>query len=75
LDVSLFRDFKLTERFKLQIRAEMFGATNTPHYANPGTDPTNPSTFGVITSTFNTTGRGTGSGGERWTWVAAKVIF
>jgi hypothetical protein len=75
LDASLFRDFNLTEHVKLQIRAEMFGATNTPHYNNPGTDPTVASTFGVITSTWSTAGRGTGSGGERWTWVAAKLIF
>jgi hypothetical protein len=75
LDASLFRDFKLTEHVKLQIRAEMFGATNTPHYNNPGTDITVPSTFGVITSTFSTAGRGTGSGGERWTWFGAKVTF
>jgi hypothetical protein len=75
LDASLFRDFKLTEALKLEFRAEMFGATNTPHYQNPGTDPTNASTFGVITSTFSTAGRGTGSGGERWTWFALKLIF
>jgi len=37
LDASLFRDFRLTERFHLQFRAEMFGATNTPQFGNPGT--------------------------------------
>jgi hypothetical protein len=65
----------LTERVKLQIRAEMFGATNTPHYGNPGVDVTNTATFGVITGTLNTAGRGSGTGGERQTWVAAKVTF
>ena len=75
LDASLFRDFRLTEHVKLQIQADMFSATNTPHYNNPGTDPTVASTFGVITSTWSTAGRGTGGGGERWTWFAAKVIF
>jgi hypothetical protein len=75
LDASIFRDFKLTERLKLQFRAEMFGATNTPHYGNPGTDVTNTSTFGVITSTLNLAGRGSGTGGERQVWFAAKLMF
>jgi hypothetical protein len=75
LDASIFRNFRITERVNLQIRAEMFGVTNTPHYNNPGIDPTVPSTFGVITSTLNTAGRGTGTGGERQTWFAARVSF
>jgi hypothetical protein len=53
----------------------MFGVTNTPHYNLPGLDPTNPSTFGVITSTLNLAGRGTGTGGERQTWFAGRVTF
>ena len=36
LDLSLFREFKLTERLKLQFRAECFNFTNTPHFSNPG---------------------------------------
>jgi hypothetical protein len=75
LDGSVFRDFKLSERLKLQIRAEMFGLTNTPHYNNPGTDVTNTATFGVITSTLNLAGRGSGTGGERQTWFSARVTF
>jgi hypothetical protein len=76
LDASLFRDFRLTERFKLQIRAECFSLTNTPHFANPGTTWTSGSTtFGVITSTFNQSNQMAGSGGERWLWLSGKVIF
>jgi len=74
-DASVFRDFKVTERVKFQIRAEMFGLTNTPHYANPGLDVTQPATFGVITSTLNAAGRGTGTGGERQTWFSGRVMF
>ena len=36
LDGSVFRDFRMTERFGLQFRAEMFGVTNTPQFNNPG---------------------------------------
>jgi hypothetical protein len=35
LDLNIFRDFKLTERFKLQIRGEAFNISNSPHFANP----------------------------------------
>jgi len=76
LDGSIFRDFRLTERFKIQIRAECFSLTNTPHFGNPGTTWTSGSTsFGVITSTFNQSNQLAGSGGERWLWLSAKVMF
>jgi len=75
LDASIFRDFSITEGVKLQFKVEMFGATNTPHFANPGTNPASPETFGVITNTLNLAGRGTGTGGERQVWFAAKVTF
>ena len=35
LSFSLFRDFPLTERLRLQFRAESFNFTNTPHFNNP----------------------------------------
>ena len=76
LDASIFRDFRLTERFKLQIRAECFGLTNAPHFSNPGTGwSANSTSFGVITSTFNQSGQAAGSGGERWLWLSGKIIF
>jgi hypothetical protein len=34
-DFGVFRDFRLTERFHLQFRAESFNFTNTPHYDVP----------------------------------------
>lgn len=35
LDASVFRDFSVTERIKIQLRVEALNATNTPHFANP----------------------------------------
>ncbi len=35
LDLGLFRRFDVSERMKLEFRAEAFNATNTPHFSNP----------------------------------------
>jgi hypothetical protein len=35
LDMSVFRDFKVMERFTIQFRAEALNLTNTPHFSNP----------------------------------------
>jgi carboxypeptidase family protein len=35
MNLSVLRDFKLTERYTLEVRADAFGFTNTPHFANP----------------------------------------
>jgi hypothetical protein len=40
-DMGLFRQFSVTEKVKLQFRAEAFNATNTPHFNNPGTNVSN----------------------------------
>jgi hypothetical protein len=34
-NLSVLRDFKIKERVTLQVRADAFGLTNTPHFANP----------------------------------------
>jgi hypothetical protein len=41
LDLSLFRSFTVTERVKLQFRAEAFNLSNTPHFGNPGSNVSN----------------------------------
>ncbi|MBZ2185184.1 MAG: TonB-dependent receptor [Bryobacter sp.] len=41
IDVGLFREFTITERIRLQFRAEAFNFTNTPHFGNPGTNVSN----------------------------------
>jgi hypothetical protein len=41
LDLSLFRAFKISDRWSAQFRAEALNATNTPHFSNPGTNVSN----------------------------------
>ena len=52
LDLSLFKTFSLTETLRLQCRAEMFNATNTPVFGNPNTS-FGAANFGVITGQAN----------------------
>jgi Carboxypeptidase regulatory-like domain/TonB dependent receptor-like, beta-barrel len=70
LDLSLFRTFKLTERFKLKVRAETLNFSNTPHWSNPGTSCTIVNGvcgggFGQITSAY----------GQRIFQLGAEVDF
>lgn len=51
-DLSLFKDFAPVERLRLQFRAEMLNAFNTPRFGGPNTSVTS-SSFGVITSQAN----------------------
>jgi carboxypeptidase family protein len=72
-NLSLARQFKLTERFALQLRADAINFTNTPHFANPTAnncpgDPTgvkNPTACntGTPTSTFGAVTGGLQPGG------------
>jgi hypothetical protein len=54
LDQAVFKDFKLTERISSQFRLEVFDLPNHGFLANPGTDPTNTATFGIITAKGST---------------------
>ncbi len=49
-DCSIFKDFKIQERYTLQARFEAYNLTNTPNFANPGAT-LGTSTLGVISST------------------------
>jgi hypothetical protein len=52
LDFSLFKEFKTTERTRLELRAEFFNITNHPNFSQPSyTNYKSTSTFGEITST------------------------
>jgi hypothetical protein len=41
LNTSLFRTMSLTERVKMEFKAEAFNFTNTPHFNNPSTNVSN----------------------------------
>jgi hypothetical protein len=59
MDLSLRRNFAITERLELQFRAEAYNIFNHPNFAAPIADLTNP-LFGVSQSNY---GAGLGSGG------------
>jgi hypothetical protein len=65
VDLSLFKHFTITERAKLELRAESFNAFNTPVFAGPNTTVSS-SSFGVITSQLNA---------PRQMQVALKILF
>lgn len=67
LDFSVFKDFVLTERFRVQFRAESFNLTNTPQFSTPDNNLSDGSNFGRITSTLN--------GSERHIQFALRVQF
>jgi hypothetical protein len=66
VDFSLFKDFAITERYRLQARLESFNTLNTPHFSNPGGNLTDATYYGVITNT---------DGNPRDIQLAAKFIF
>jgi hypothetical protein len=76
LDGSIFRNFRMTEKYGLQIRMEMFGVTNTPQFGNPG------ATVSSMTLNADGTVRAlngyteiTSASGERQIRFAAKLTF
>jgi hypothetical protein len=68
IDLSLFKDFRLTERYKIQFRAESFNLSNTPQFDsfNMGITQGNDD-FGQI--------HGTLPGTERHTQFALRLMF
>ena len=76
-DLSLFKQFRLTERYQLQFRAEFFNAFNHPNFANPSANINFPGSFGKVSNTLSPI-LGTGSGGPgdpREIQLALKLYF
>ncbi len=77
VDLSLFKQFKFTERWQLQFRAEFFNAFNHPNFSNPSADVSSPGSFGKVSNTIAPI-LGTDSGGPgdpREIQVALKLYF
>lgn len=74
MNLSLFKDFAIKERWKFQLRCDTFNFTNTPEFGNPGTDITS-STFGHVTGTLGSGTGVNGTGGGRAVQLAATLSF
>jgi outer membrane receptor protein involved in Fe transport len=81
MDFSLFKQFSLSERFRMEFRSEFFNLTNHPNFSNPGfgingvpaapgaLDYTNSTNFGKINSTRD------GQNDQREIQFALKLYF
>jgi len=66
MDFSLFKDFRFTERFRMQFRAESFNIGNTPVYSQPDNNFQD-NNFGKVT--------GTAAGSERHVQFSLRLQF
>ena len=78
IDLSAFKTFQFTERFKVELRAESFDLTNTPAFSNPNNTccSSNNASFGMIQGTVNS-GSGVNGIGQfgRAIQLAGKLTF
>ncbi|MEG9437444.1 TonB-dependent receptor [Edaphobacter sp. HDX4] len=65
-DVSMFKTLPITERFKTELRAEVFNVTNTPQFTNPDGNVTD-GNFGRVTATRQAS--------ERQMQMAIRILF
>jgi len=75
-DLSVFKQFKFSERYSMQFRAEFFNAFNHPNFANPSSN-INSSNFGKVTNTISPIlGADSGGPGDpREIQLALKLFF
>jgi hypothetical protein len=76
-DLSLFKQFRFTDRYQLQFRTEFFNAFNHPNFANPSANIGSPGSFGKVNNTLAPI-LGTDSGGPgdpREIQFALKLYF
>jgi hypothetical protein len=76
-DLSLFKEFQLTESKRLEFRTEFFNALNHPNFADPDSDIALPGSFGKVYDTLSPV-LGTNSGGPgdpREIQFALKLYF
>jgi len=75
INASVFRTFKVTERFNLQFRAEALGLTNTPQFSNPSATVSNASFSNGVVTNLNGYDTITSSSGDRQLRFALKLFF
>ncbi|MDR3675771.1 MAG: carboxypeptidase regulatory-like domain-containing protein [Acidobacteriota bacterium] len=75
LNASLVRDFKLTERLKLQFRSEAYSLTNTPQFGNPGATVSSATFTNGVVSNYNGYDIISSAGGNRQLRFALKLVF
>jgi hypothetical protein len=83
VDLGLFREFRVNERWRVQFRAESFNFTNTPHFGLPGRNVSNLQlnsdgsvrSLGGFTEVTSTTGIGREGIDERVFRLALRVSF
>ena len=77
LDFSVIKDFKLGERFRLQLRGEFFNILNHPNFADPDHDLSDGPTLGLaqFTPDIAASNPVIGSGGSRHIQIGAKIIW
>lgn len=72
-DIALVKNFRITERFSVDFRAEGFNVFNRAQFGDPNGNFSSPS-FGQITTTVNN-GSATGSGTPRQFQFALRLYF
>jgi len=63
-DLSIFKWFNFTERFRLQFRTEFFNAFNHPNFANPGPTVGSPGSFAISNTLAPILGADSGGPGD-----------
>jgi hypothetical protein len=71
IDAAVFRDFSLSDAWRVQVRVEVFNLLNHPNLAQPNTTFGTPA-FGRI---FETLGRTLGMGTARQMQIALRISF
>jgi hypothetical protein len=74
VNLSLFKNFHIKERYNIELRAESFNFTNTPQFSNPQTSITS-SSYGYVTGTLGSGTGVNGTGGGRAIQLGVKVSF
>ena len=73
VDTALAKKVTVTERWNVQLRAEVFNVFNRAQYGQPNANLSTPGNFGVITTTVNE--GATGSGTPRQIQLGVRILF